>query len=131
MTYSELSDLCNKRKISLTSVATSADMTLRGFRDGMNRQTLGMKAIEAICTTLEITPNQFFGWNESEEGQAARDKQGISKGYAIENTQHKQVQNGGIGNTQHIDIASVSVLQEQIKIKDEQISRLLALLEKK
>ena len=110
MTYSELSDLCYARKISLTSVAESANMTLRGFRDGMNNRSLGIKALEAVCKRLEISPNEFLGWEEK---------------YSTFNT--TQV---GVMNSQSIGSNGIDILQQQLAVKDEQIKQLLQLLNK-
>ena len=57
--------------------------------------------IELLCRVLEITPNRFFGWKETVKKQ--------------------QIQNGGVGNTQHMDSYAVELLQGQLNIKDEQI----------
>lgn len=110
MTYSELSDLCYKKKISLTSVAESADMTLRGFREGMNKQTLGIKVLESICRKVGITPNEFLGWKEDSATYQAN-----------------QV---GVVNNQQIGAAGIEILQQQLAIKDEQIKQLFELLKK-
>lgn len=110
MTYSELSDLCYTRKKSLTSVAECANMTLRGFREGMNKQTLSIKAVLPICRELGISPNDFFGCNDN---------------VATYNT--NQV---GVVNSQNIGAAGIEILQQQLAIKDEQIMHLLQLLNK-
>lgn len=110
MTYSELSDLCYARKISLTSVAESANMTLRGFRDGMNNRTLGIKALEAVCKMLEISPNEFLGWEE--------------KRSTFNTTQV------GVMNNQSIGSNGIDILQQQLAVKDEQIKQLQQLLNK-
>lgn len=111
MTYSELSDLCYARKISLTSVAESANMTLRGFRDGMNNRTLGIKALEAVCKRLEISPNEFLGWEE--------------KCSTFNTTQV------GVMNNQSIGSNGIDILQHQLAVKDKQINVLMELLKNK
>lgn len=117
LTYSELSDICNEKKISLSKLAECANMTLRGFREAFNRNSVSAHTAASICQTLGITPNQFFGWED-----------GVKK---------QQIQNGGIGNTQQMDTYAVGVLRQQIATKDEQIrekdaqiSQLLKLLTK-
>lgn len=110
MTYSELQDLCYEKRISLTSVAESANMTLRGFRVGMINRTLQIKAIEAVCNRLNITPNQFLGWKED------------SSTY--------QTNQLGVVNNQNIGTSGVEILQQQLAVKDEQIKQLLNLLNK-
>lgn len=111
MTYSELTDLCYARKISLTSVAESAGMTLRGFRDGMNNRSLGIKALESVCKKLEISPNEFLGWEE--------------KRSTFNTTQV------GVMNNQSIGSNGIDLLQHQLAVKDEQIRVLMELLKNK
>lgn len=104
MTYSELQDLCYQRKISLTSVAESAGMTLRGFRDGMNKRTLGIKALEAVCNKMNISPNEFLGWE-------------------IKQPTYNTTQ-VGVMNNQQIGAAGIEILQQQLITKDDQIKEL-------
>lgn len=110
MTYSELQDLCYEKRISLTSVAECANMTLRGFRVGMINRTLQIKAVDSVCKMLGITPNDFFGWND---------------GSSTYNTNM-------VGDNHHNNIgtAGIEILQQQLQTKDEQIKQLLELLKK-
>lgn len=110
MTYSELQDLCHEKRISLTSVAECANMTLRGFRVGMINRTLQIKAIEAVCNRLNITPNQFIGWKED-----------------ISTFQTNQL---GVVNNQNIGASGIDILQQQLAVKDKQIESLMQLLSK-
>ena len=117
MTYSELKDFAEMKKISLQKIAEAIDMTTRGMQTSFENQTLPTRKVELICKFLEITPNQFFGWEDGAKRQ--------------------QIQNGGIGNTQQMDTYAVDVLKQQITAKDEQIrekdaqiSQLLKLLTK-
>ena len=52
MTYSELSDLCYKKKKSLTRIADCANMTLRGFREGMNTQNTQVRSALPLAARL-------------------------------------------------------------------------------
>lgn len=117
MTYSELKDFAESKKISLQKIAETIEMTSRGMQTSFENQTLPIRKVAQICNCLEITPNQFFGWDD-----------GVKK---------QQIQNGGIGNTQQMDTYAVDVLRQQIATKDEQIrekdaqiSQLLKLLTK-
>ena len=101
MTYSELKDFAEMKKISLQKIAEAIDMTTRGMQTSFENQTLPTRKVELICKFLEITPNQFFGWED--------------------NIKKQQIQNGGIGNTQQMDTYAVDVLKQQITAKDEQI----------
>ncbi len=76
-------------------------MTYAGMKTAIENQTLPIKKVNLLCKILGITPNRFFGW---EDGGCA-----------------SQVQNGGVGNMQRINYSSAAALQEQLRIKDEQI----------
>lgn len=110
MTYNELQDLCYEKRISMTTLAECADMTLRGFRTGMLNNTLQMKVVKTVCRKLNITPNRFFNWDLDS---------------ATYNT--TQV---GVTNNQNIGATGVDILQQQLAVKDEQIKQLLNLLNK-
>lgn len=110
MTYSELQDLCYEKRISMTSIAECADMTLRGFRTGMLNSTLQMKVVERVCRKLNITPNRFFNWDVD--------------GAAYNTTQV------GVMNNQNIGTVGLEMLQQQLATKDEQIKQLQQLLNK-
>lgn len=110
MTYSELSDICDAKRILLKNVAESSGLTYDGLRNGMIKQSLGMTKVLRICEAVGITPNQFFGWNEEK---------------ATYNT--SQV---GMVNNQNIGAMGVEILQQQLATKDEQIKQLLQLLNK-
>ena len=57
MTYSELSDICDAKRILIKSVAESSGLTYDGLRNGMVKQSLGMTKVLRICETGGITPN--------------------------------------------------------------------------
>lgn len=110
MTYSELSDICDAKRILLKNVAENSGLTYDGLRNGMIKKSLGMTKVLRICEAVGITPNQFFGWNEEK---------------ATYNT--NQV---GMVNNQNIGAIGVEILQQQLATKDEQIKQLLQLLNK-
>ena len=101
MIYSEVYDLCLTKKIPIKELCVKIGMTYQGFKTSLETNKLDADKIELLCHALEITPNRFFGWKETVKKQ--------------------QIQNGGIGNTQHMDSCAVELLQSQLKIKDEQI----------
>jgi hypothetical protein len=109
MTYSELSDICDQKRILLKNVAENSGLTYDGLRNGMIKQSLGMTKVLKICECVGITPNQFFG---------VEDKQTINA------TQY------GLSNSQNIGITGIDILQQQLTVKDEQIKHLLNLLNK-
>lgn len=110
MTYSELSDICDAKRILLKNVAESSGLTYDGLRNGMIKQSLGMIKVLRICEAVGITPNQFFGWNEEKS------------------TYNNSLV--GVVNNQNIGAMGVEILQQQLATKDEQIKQLLQLLNK-
>lgn len=110
MTYNELQDLCYEKRISLTSVAECADMTLRGFRLGMKNRTLAMSAVDAVCKYLCLTPNDFFGYNND----------GVTYNTSMVGENHHN----------NIGVTGIDILQQQLTIKDNQIKELMELLKK-
>lgn len=110
MTYNDLFDICDAKRILLKNVAQSSGLTYDGLRNGMIKQSLGMTKVLRICEAVGITPNQFFGWNEEK---------------STYNT--NQV---GMVNNQNIGAAGIEILQQQLQTKDEQIKILLELLKK-
>lgn len=110
MTYSELSDICDAKRILLKNVAESSGLTYDGLRNGMIKQSLGMIKVLRICEAVGITPNQFFGWDEEKS------------------TYNNSLV--GVVNNQNIGAIGVEILQQQLATKDEQIKQLLQLLNK-
>ena len=117
MTYSELKDLAEIKKITMQSLADDVKMTRTGFRTSFENQSLPISKVCLLCEKLGISPNDFFGWKTAGTTQ--------------------QIQTGCIGNAQYMDTRAVELLQEQLSIKDkqlceaqEQISRLIGLLGK-
>jgi DNA-binding Xre family transcriptional regulator len=112
LTYGEISEICKKKKISLTTLADKVGMTLRGFREGYNKKTIGIQALVSICKTLGMTPNELLGWSDEEHPT------------------YQQVQNGGKNNQQQMT-TDVELLRDQLSVKDRQIEQLLNLLNRK
>lgn len=110
MTYSELSDICDVKRILLKNVAESSGLTYDGLRNGMNKQSLGMTKVLKICEYVGISPNQFYGYE--------------APGQTINTTQV------GVMNSQNIGATNIEILHQQLSVKDEQISQLLKLLNK-
>ena len=110
MSYSELSDICDAKRILLKNVAENSGLTYDGLRNGMNKQSLGMTKVLRICEYVGISPNQFFGYE--------------SIGQTFNTTQV------GVMNNQSIGAAGIEILQQQLQAKDEQIKQLLQLLNK-
>lgn len=111
LTYSELQDICESRKILVKDLCSAIGMTYMGLKSGLERQSLGVKYVSAICEILKITPNQFFRLPDTTT--------------VIGNN----VQQTGTFNLQQIQ-DGMDVLREQLAVKDRQIEQLLTLLNK-
>ena len=111
LTYSELQDLCLLKKISIAALTKKIGLTYQGLRSALDRQSLGVKYVAAICNTLQISPNQFFRLPENP----------IQIG--------NQVEQNGLVNMQQIQ-DGMDILRDQLAVKDRQIEILLNLLSK-
>lgn len=109
MNFNELKRHCATMQISVAKVAEEVGLSYDGLKKGLINGSLAMRQILPLCQSICITPNQFFGVDG--------------------NISHKQVQNGGVGNVQSMD-AGTAILQEQLRIKDEQINKLLNIISK-
>lgn len=108
-TYSDLQDYCRKSRISVQEIAKECNLTDTGIKRGLNKQSLAFRYVLLICNSVGITPNQFFGVDSTN---------GIH-----------QTQNGGVGNTQIVD-QGIAALKEQLRVKDDQINKLLNIISK-
>lgn len=109
LTYEELTDICAQKQITITEVSNRVQMSLNGLRKAMRNNALTADKLILVCQVLDITPNQFFGIPEKDG--------------------NVQVQNGGVKNVQRMDVGT-AILQEQLRIKDEQINKLLNIISK-
>lgn len=110
LTYSEISDICADKRITVTKLASESGMTLHGLKSAIQNETVQSRVILSICNLLSITPNQFYNWDSDR---------------ATFNT--TQV---GVLNNQQIGSVGIEILQQQLAAKDEQIKQLLELLKK-
>lgn len=115
MTYTELRDITEKKGILIKSVAAAVDMTTQGLQSSIENQTIPAKKILPLCTILGITLNEFFGVDP------------VVHGDVIHGNQNK------FGKKQIINEnkETVKILQDQLAIKDDQILRLMNLLDTK
>lgn len=111
LNYYELQDLCRARNFTVAELCGRVGITRQGLQSGLERQSLGVKYVFAICELLKITPNQFFRMPDTTT--------------VIGNN----VQQTGTINMQQIQ-DGMDVLHEQLAVKDRQIEQLLTLLNK-
>ncbi len=114
MTYNDLQNIAFEKKITVQSIASHIGMTYRGMKTSFENQTLPIRSVSALCEYLGITPNRFFNWKEPKTNN-------------IHNN-NSNIQNGGVGNIQNADATTIAALQDQLRVKDEQIAKLLNLL---
>lgn len=110
LTYSEISDICAEKRITVTKLAENVKMTLHGLKYALQRQTVSSQVVSSICRELDITPNRFFRWEDK-----------------CDTYNTTQV---GVMNNQNIGTTGIDILQQQLAVKDEQIVHLLNLLNK-
>ena len=120
MVYSEIMDLCQRRKITVNDISCRIGMTYQGFRTSLDTGKMSADKIALLCKELGITPNTFFGWEK------------INPVTYVDSN----VQNGN-NNVQNI-MSTVDVLRDQLAAKDaqlaakdQQIAELFALLRSK
>lgn len=118
MDYNDLRILMNQKRLVLKNVCQQMGITSNGFKKAIERQTLPEKNIRILCGLLDISPNEFFVWDDpsANVGVYASNISGV-------NTQ----------NSNEAILALEKELKEQhgiIKEKDKQINKLLAIIEK-
>ena len=111
LTYSEVQDLAQSKKISMSDLSKRIGLTYAGLKVALERESLGVKYVAALCNSLQITPNQFFRLPDNP--------------IAIGN----QISQTGMVNMQQIQ-DGMDILKDQLAVKDQQIAQLLNLLNK-
>lgn len=106
LTYNELVDICEQKRVTITEVAKNSLMTLSGFRNAMRKSALTADKIELVCNYLGMTPNEFFK----------------VKTFAGDNLCNKYGQNQTINQVPKEIDQTIEILREQLKEKDTQIS---------
>ena len=120
MNYSEIQDLCERRKTTVSDISCRIGMSYTGFKNSLETGKMNANKVVLLCKELGITPNTFFGWEKIDPVT-----------YVDSN-----VQNGN-NNVQYI-MSTVDVLRDQlaakdsqIAVKDHQIAELFTLLKSK
>ena len=98
MNYTELKDLCEQRKIFIKDIQTGIKMSQPGLRDALNKETLPIRKLVPLCRLLQITPNEFVGWNKD-------------KPASITTTQV------GVMNNQNVGTVGIELLHSQLEEK--------------
>lgn len=108
LTYEDLTDICERKRMTATEVAVSCQMTLGGLRKSMRNESISADKIILVCNALGITPNYFFGVEETSGD--------INYGNMQKNAKKQIMQVG----TEELK-KTISILEGQLKTKDEQL----------
>ena len=107
--YFRIKDIAASQNVTIRQLAKLTGMTETGFKISIDNGNFAIKNVILICQKLNITPNQFFGF---------------------ESDATVTINQSGMQNSQTNNLSSVSVLERQLEIKDKQIERLMNLLNK-
>ena len=110
MNYEYVKEVCRVNHISLRTICKEVGISMDGLKRGMENDSLAARYIMPLCKSINTTPNLLFNIKDGQN-------------YGT------QTQNGGVGNTQIME-SGMAALQEQLREKDKQISRLLSIIEK-
>ena len=111
LSYSEVYDLCERKKIKIKDLCESVGMTYQGLKTSLETGKLSSDKVALLCKLLSITPNQFFQYPEQNS-------------YL-----RNHVEQTGMVNMQNVQYG-LDIIKEQLSIKDQQISSLLTILNK-
>lgn len=122
MNYNELKRHCALIQVSVSEIANEVDITIDGLRKGLENESLALRYVQPLCKSLGITPNKFFGVDDTPGDNI----------YGAQNKGGKKqiIQQGNTDALEHtIEIlkAQLTTKDEQIAAKDRQINKLLGL----
>ena len=113
MDYNELKSLLTKNNVSINEAASLLGYKEENsFKPSFVSGKMHFSRVPLLCKLAQITPNEFFDWEV--------DGVGGSGNYASHIIG---------GNTQNSNEA-IKALKDQLKEKDKQINRLLAIIER-
>lgn len=107
--YLRIKDVAISQSVTIRQLAKLTGMTETGFKISIDSGNFAIKNVILVCQKLNITPNQFFG---------------------LESDSSVTINQSGMQNSQTNNLSSISVLEKQLEVKDQQIERLMNLLNK-
>ena len=107
--YSEIKALAKQQGVTIRHLCNLVNMTDNGFKSSIETGNFAAKNVILICEKLKISPNQFF---------------------VLESDSSVTINQSGMQNSQTNNLSSISVLEKQLEVKDQQIERLMNLLNK-
>ena len=114
MTYKDLKNLAESRKIMLKDIAESLGMTPNGFKVSIETEKFPIGKLKELCYLLGISAAEFFDESSNQVNN------GNITGQMVV----------GTGNMKMGDSSEVAFLRQQIKEKDRQINELINILKK-
>lgn len=113
MTYDEIRDLCEQRRMTVTSVSDKMGITLLGLKKGLQNESLGIKNVMELCRVLDIDPNTFCGWNS------------MSGDFNYGNMQKGDKNKMNVTSSSDELKRTIDMLEQELKTKNEQIAKLI------
>lgn len=110
MKYSELKSILANKEITIADFCKQLQFTRQGLQKSLDTGMFPSNKVIAACQILKITPNEFMGWQTNSGSSVMATNIG--------------------GSNQQNSNETISAFREQLKEKDKQINRLLAIIEK-
>lgn len=112
MDYNDLAYIAKQNQISISSLSKEMGLTRQGLHAAVVNKSLTQERIIRLCKILEISPNEFFGWAETNTLNVSGN---FASHVSGDNTQNSN--------------EAINALKDQLKEKDKQIDRLLKIIE--
>lgn len=104
MNYNDFLKIAKEKHLMIKGIAEELDMTTGGLQLSLQNDSIKSGTIRKLCKFLDITPNEFFNWDDAKNRECT----------------YNNV--GGINATQTINEPTIlSMLEKQLKEKDRQI----------
>lgn len=105
--YSEIKALAKQQGVTIRHLCNLVNMTDNGFKSSIETGNFAAKNVILICEKLKISPNEFFGFDTNSS---------------------LTINQSGMQNSQTNNLSSISALEKQLEVKDQQIDKLLSML---
>lgn len=83
MTYKELKNIAEARKIMIKDLAERLGMTPNGFKVSIETEKFPIGKVRDLCATLQITIAEFFGESETGTPWIAAERQPYSQSSTV------------------------------------------------
>lgn len=106
--FNDLKQYTRVAKCSVDEIAAKTDISYDGLKRGLQNESLSIRFVVPLCQALNMTPNQFFGVEETSGDTNYGNMQKNAK---------KQIMQVGTEELKK----TISILEGQLKTKDEQL----------